>query len=145
MDDHLPSCSVELSVPFHDLDPLGVVWHGNYLKYFEIARDALFGKHGINLYEYCRNNECLLPIVRVSVKHVHPLRFGDAFICEARLVDTRLKLVLDYEIRLKNTETLCTRGRTEQVAVNASDLKLELQIPAELQRAFGLRDDGSVR
>ncbi len=29
------------TLPFHDLDPMRVVWHGNYMKYFEIARDGL--------------------------------------------------------------------------------------------------------
>lgn len=33
--------SIELTVPFHDNDPMGIVWHGNYYKYFEMARDAL--------------------------------------------------------------------------------------------------------
>ena len=28
----------EITIPFFDLDPMNVVWHGNYIKYFEIAR-----------------------------------------------------------------------------------------------------------
>ena len=32
---------IEIEVPFHDLDPMDVVWHGNYVRYFERARHAL--------------------------------------------------------------------------------------------------------
>jgi acyl-CoA thioester hydrolase len=32
---------VELEVPFFDLDPMNIVWHGNYVKYLEVARCAL--------------------------------------------------------------------------------------------------------
>jgi len=41
------SCDIRLTVPFHDLDPMNMVWHGNYLKYFDVARFALFDKCGI--------------------------------------------------------------------------------------------------
>ena len=40
------SHEIRLSVPFHDLDPMDVVWHGNYLKYFDMARFALFREAG---------------------------------------------------------------------------------------------------
>ncbi|WP_368860434.1 acyl-CoA thioesterase, partial [Klebsiella pneumoniae] len=32
---------VSITVPFHDVDAMEVVWHGNYFRYFEIAREAL--------------------------------------------------------------------------------------------------------
>ena len=32
---------IEITVPFYDLDPMNVVWHGNYVKYMEQARCAL--------------------------------------------------------------------------------------------------------
>jgi len=35
------SAVVRIEVPFHDLDPAGYVWHGNYAKYLELARCAL--------------------------------------------------------------------------------------------------------
>ena len=36
-----PFAEIELGPAFHDLDPMGVVWHGHYLKYLELARCAL--------------------------------------------------------------------------------------------------------
>ena len=37
----LRECSIELEIPFHDVDTLGVVWHGHYYKYLELARTQL--------------------------------------------------------------------------------------------------------
>ena len=48
-------------VPFHDLDPLQIVWHGNYLKYFDIARFGLFKQAGLDLYQYFLNPAAHLP------------------------------------------------------------------------------------
>ena len=35
---------MELDVPFHHVDALGIVWHGHYPKYFEAAGMALLRK-----------------------------------------------------------------------------------------------------
>ena len=42
---------VEIRVPFYDLDPLGVVWHGNYYKYFELARTEFMRSIGFDIKE----------------------------------------------------------------------------------------------
>ena len=49
MSDAILSAEIEIEVPFNDLDPMGVVWHGNYLAYLERARSALLTKLG---YDY---------------------------------------------------------------------------------------------
>lgn len=130
--------TVRLQVPFHDLDPLQVVWHGNYLKYFEIARQELFDRAGLDLYRMHLDAGTVFPIVRTAVKHIHPLRFRDVFDCKARAVEARSKLVLDFEIVLVPDGTLCARGRTEQVAVTMPGMELELRIPEPVRRALGL-------
>ncbi|MBI5487874.1 MAG: acyl-CoA thioesterase [Deltaproteobacteria bacterium] len=129
--------SVRLMVPFYDLDPMQVVFHGNYLKYFERARQALFDAAGLDPYRAPRDGDVVFPVVRTQVKHVRPLRFRDEFDCTARLVDARSKIVIDFEIRLAAGGALCARGRTEQVAVRLPSLALELRIPADVRRALG--------
>lgn len=48
------SCEVKIRVPFFDLDPMQIVWHANYLNYFEVARAALFEGNGIDLYSFSK-------------------------------------------------------------------------------------------
>lgn len=134
----LPSASVERQVPFHDVDAMRIVWHGNYLKYFEMARDELFSRHGVDMYGAVEDAEIVYPVIRTSTRHSHPLRCGDVFICTASIAEARTKLVLDYQIELKEGGALCATGRTEQVALSLPELELQLRLPASLLRAFGM-------
>ena len=127
---------VQLQVPFYDVDPMQVVWHGNCLNYFEVARAALFDQAGVDLYDYAHKTGFLFPIIKTTTKHTHPLRFRDQIECTAELVEARRKIVVDFEIRLISKGTLCAKGRSEQVAIRSSDYKLELTIPEEIQRAL---------
>ena len=128
---------VQLTIPFHDLDPLHIVWHGNYLKYFDIARFGLFNSAGIDLDEYYRKTGYLFPVTKTSTKHIIPLRYGDVFICKATVVEARIKIVLDFEIRRTSSGEICARGRGEQVAVKSPEMELELEIPEDVRRALG--------
>jgi len=132
------SLEVERTVAFYELDPMQVVWHGNYLKYFEDARSALLRKAGIDLHAYYLQNNCLFPIIKTATKYIYPLKYGDAFICKATVVECKAKLVVDFEIRLKTDGKLCVKGRTEQVAVKLPEMEMQFEVPAEIQKALGL-------
>jgi acyl-CoA thioester hydrolase len=131
------SCETEHRVAFYELDPMQIVWHGNYFNYYEDARRALFARHGIDLNEYFKRTQLLFPIIRTSSKHIYPLRYGDEFVCKATLAEARIKLVVDFEIRLKKDGKICTRGRTEQVTVQAPEMKILYSIPEEIRRGLG--------
>jgi len=132
-----PSHSVSLQVPFHDLDPLQVVWHGNYFKYFEIARAALFDSLGIDLYSTHLTSSIVFPIVRTATKHLYPLRFRDDFTCRAQLREARFKIVMDFEIRITENNRICATGMSEQVAVKVPEMELQMMIPKEIREKLG--------
>ncbi|MEW6264804.1 MAG: thioesterase family protein [Thermodesulfobacteriota bacterium] len=134
-------CSIRQKVPFHDVDPMQIVWHGNYLKYFEVARHALFNQRGVDLYGYHKKTGFVFPVTKVSVKYVHPLRFADEFICTARLREASIKIVLDFEVRLASDGRLCARATTEQVALSTPQMELQLAIPKEIQEALNAQAD----
>ena len=134
---HHLSCEITRTVPFYDLDPMQIVWHGNYFHYFEDARVALFAQVGIDLYEFYTRTQYLFPIIKTSTKHIYPLRNGDEFICKAAVVEGKSKIVVDFEIRLKSDGRICTRGRTEQVTVKAPEMEIIFTIPDEIRTALG--------
>ena len=111
------SFEAEICVPFFDLDPMQIVWHGNYLNYFEIARAGLFEHYGVDLYAYYEREKIIFPIIRTATKHIFPLRHRDEIIVKATLADANIKLVVDFEIRMATDGSVCARGRTEHVAV----------------------------
>jgi acyl-CoA thioester hydrolase len=130
------STSVTLKVPYYDVDPMQIVWHGNYLKYFDVARHALFRESGVDLHSYTENSRYVFPVVRSVIKHVSPLRFDDEFTCTALLKEARVRIVLDFEIKLVSNGRLCATGRSEQVAVRLPEMEMVFQIPEEIQKAL---------
>ena len=134
---HPVSHEIELSVPFHHLDPMQIVWHGNYFKYFDQARFALFDQVGIDLYQYFKEANCLFPIVKTATKHIIPLRYRDQFVCRATVAEAQAKIVIDFEIRRIPNGEVCTLARSEQVAVRHPEMEMEFQIPADVRRALG--------
>ena len=128
---------VELRVPFHDLDPLQIVWHGNYLKYFDIARFSLFENAGIDLYEYYQRTGYLFPVIKTSTKYVVPLKYGDVITCSATVLEARIKIVIDFVIRRVDSNEICAKGRGEQVALKPPDMEMEFEIPQDIYQPLG--------
>jgi acyl-CoA thioester hydrolase len=114
-----------------------MVWHGNYLKYFDVTRFGLFSAAGINLMEYQRKKHYLFPISRTATKHVFPLKAFDHFICTATVTEAHYKIAMNFEIRLERTGRLCTRGSSEQVAVTLPDMELQFEVPLDIRLALG--------
>ena len=133
MESDKKSFEVKISVPFYDLDPMQIVWHGNYLNYFELARAGLFQRYGVDLYNYYDRTRIIFPIIRTQTKHILPLRHRDEIICRATLVDANIKLIVDFEIRKAGENVVCARGRTEQVAVQMPQGETLYSIPADIR------------
>ncbi|MEQ8160870.1 MAG: acyl-CoA thioesterase [Smithellaceae bacterium] len=137
MDENKKSIEIKYCVPFFDLDPMHIVWHGNYLNYFEIARNKLLNQHGVDLYSYYDSHKLIFPIIRTSTKHIYPLRHNDDIIIKATLMDARVKLIVDFEIRKEDDGKVCCRGRTEQVTVKMPEMETVFKIPEDIRRALG--------
>ncbi len=131
------SYEIKLRVPFHDLDPMQVVWHGHYFKYLDRARFGLFEKAGIDLYRYQVEQQFLFPIIKNSIKHIAPLGPNDEFICKASVTEARYKIAMAFEIRIAATGKICARCKSEQVAVKTPAMELEFEIPADIRKALG--------
>lgn len=131
------SFEISFQVPFHDLDPMRIVWHGNYFKYFDKARFALFDAAGIDLYWYMTEKQIAFPITRTATKHIAPLLPKDQAVCKATVTEAQYKIAMEFEIRRLKDRQLCVRGRSEQLAVKFPDMELEFEIPHEIQRALG--------
>ena len=130
------STTVTLRVPYYDVDLMQIVWHGNYLKYFDAARHALFKKYGADMQRYMGGTTYAFPVVRSTIKHIWPLRFDDEFTCTAVVKEARVRIVVDFEIKLVSNGKLCATGRTEQVAVRLPEMEMAFQIPEEIQKAL---------
>ncbi|HEU4624857.1 MAG TPA: acyl-CoA thioesterase [Steroidobacteraceae bacterium] len=111
------SASIEVVVPFHDVDLAGVVWHGHYMKYLENARWALMERIGFDL-EAMMGSGYLWPIVSVEVKYVRAVRYGDRLRVRASLVEWETRLGVNYLMVDCKDEARVGRAQTVQVAVD---------------------------
>src|SRR4051794_21439883 len=80
------SAQVVLTAQFGELDPMHVVWHGNYVRYMEQARAALMDKIDYN-FPGLDASGYLWPIVDMRLKYIKPIRFRQTVQVEATLVE----------------------------------------------------------
>ena len=121
------TASEVLCIPFYDLDPAAIVWHGNYFKYFESARCVLLEDLAYS-YEGMMESGYHWPVVDASVRFVRPLSLNQKVRVTACLREWELRLVFDYRIE-DEQDRVCTRGRTVQVPLDAKTLELRLGCP----------------
>lgn len=123
-----------IRVRFNEVDSLGIVWHGNYIKYFEDGREAFGREFGIS-YLDVKNHGFAAPIVKMSSEHQLPLRYGALATVEASYIKSRAaKLIFAYLIKNEDGQTVCT-GETTQVFTNLKTGDMALN-PPEFYRAW---------
>jgi len=110
------SYTSKIRVRFVETDPLGIVWHGNYIQYFEDGREAFGRHHGISYLDQKEHNFST-PIVKSMSEHKLPLRYGDIATVKTIFVDSpAAKMIFRYEIYNPDGGLVCT-GETIQVFV----------------------------
>lgn len=123
--------TARLPVRFPEVDSYGVVWHGHYVLYMEVARNALCAAAGLTPAEALAAGY-KVPITRVELSLRRPARLDDELEVTALLREPRIaRLEMEYEIRRLAGELLAT-GVTEQVVLNP-DGELLLTFPAALR------------
>jgi acyl-CoA thioester hydrolase len=122
------SASCEIIAQFYDIDPMEVVWHGNYVRYFEQARGLLLDQIDYN-YAQMKASGYLWPIVDMRVKYVRPVRYQQRIIVQATLVEYENRLKIDYRCHDAVSGEVLTKAHTVQLAVNAVTQELSLESP----------------
>lgn len=125
---------IEMVVPFFDVDSMEVVWHGHYVKYFEVARCALLDKLGHN-YTQMLAAGYAWPIIDLQVRYIRGARFGQKIIVRADLIEWENRLKLHYLITDAETGERMTRGSSVQVAVDIASREMQLASPRVLVAA----------
>lgn len=134
----MPDLSHEIEVrpAFFDVDPMAVVWHGNYVKYFELVRAALMDRLGYG-YKEMRDSGYLWPIVDLRVKYVRPAMLGQPLTVRAEITEFENRLRVEYAISDQAGEKV-TKGYTIQVAVDARTHELQYVCPKILWDKLGV-------
>ncbi|WP_293854595.1 acyl-CoA thioesterase [Steroidobacter sp.] len=125
------SASIDVTVAFHDIDIIGVMWHGHYLKYFETARWTLMDQLGFG-YDAMLASGFAWPIVEMHVKYLHVARMGDKLNVRASLVEWQSRITMNYLITRLAGNELLARAQSVQAAVDAKTHALQFETPQPL-------------
>jgi acyl-CoA thioester hydrolase len=128
--------SVTLQVPFCDLDPLEICWHGHYVRYFEWARAALLQSIDYD-YPQMRASGYAWPVIELFIRYAQPLTYQQQIEIRAFLVEWENRLKVDYLILDVATGRRLTRGHSVQVAVDMRTREMCLASPAALTEKLG--------
>ena len=133
------SVVIELTIPFHDVDSMGVVWHGNYFRYFEIAREALLNQFNYG-YRAMKASGYVWPVVDTRVKYRAPLLFEQKITVTAKLEEYENRLRIGYVIADLNTGKRLSTGYTIQVAVDEKTNEMCFVSPEILFERMGITE-----
>ena len=121
---------ISFRVRYGETDQMGVVHHGNYALYFEMARIEWLRELGVS-YKAMEESGIALPVVNLTVNYRKPLFYDDEL-----TVTTRLKglptasIKFEFEIQNQNKE-LCSTAEVTLVFLNNSTRK-PMRCPQEL-------------
>ena len=110
----MESETVKVKVRFSDADALRIVWHGNYVRYMEDARDAYCLRQGWD-FERMTKLGYVAPVFNLEMHYHHPAKIGEELLVTATLQPIKsAKLVFDYEIK-RTDGLLIMTGQTTQL------------------------------
>jgi acyl-CoA thioester hydrolase len=132
----------EVKVRFGEVDSMGIVWHGNYVKYIEEGRESFGHKYEISYLDIYAN-DVMAPVVHMDIDFKKQVEYGDKLIVETTYLDSAsAKIVFQYKIFRKSDNELVATATTTQVFIDL-DREMLLYPPdfvIEWKRKVGLID-----
>ncbi len=116
-----------IRVIYADTDAMGVVYHTNYIKWFEVGRCELLRSMG---YPYARMEAegILLPVAECNCKYKLPAVYDDILEITARIAEVKgATVTLEYEIRKQETGVLLVTGSTKHAITDPNFKPIRLR------------------
>jgi len=121
---------VEVNVRFNEADPLGIVWHGHYIRYFEDGREAFGNEHGIGYLDFYKKG-FVIPVVSVQCDFKRSLKYGERVIVESIFIPcAAAKIKFEYKLYNAATKQVVATGSSVQVFLDKETSTLQLVNPS---------------
>ena len=129
------SGETKLRVRYAETDKMGVVYHSNFLIWFEVGRVELLRQLGFQYSEMEAEDNCHIPVVDLRVRYKSPALYDDEIVVRTQIKNVRSSLLhFSYEIFREADRTLLATGETMHIIVNN---KLErTMLPEKYMQAF---------
>ena len=105
-------------VIYADTDAMGIVYHANYIKWFEVGRAELMREIGI-IYSELELSGYMLPVTKIGCHYLSPAKYDDVLVIETAITNLRRASVrFDYIIRDEKKERVLAEGFTLHPFIN---------------------------
>lgn len=125
----------KIRVRYGETDQMGVVYHGNYAQYLEVARVEWLRSLGIS-YKKMEDDDVMLPVINLNINFKKPAFYDEVIIVKTELREKPgLKITIDQEI-YNHKDVLLTTSEITLVFVNMQTRRPML-CPDELLKKLG--------
>jgi acyl-CoA thioester hydrolase len=108
-----------LRVRYAETDKMGVVYHSNYVIWFEVGRVELLRQLGFEYSSMEKQDDCHIPVVDLRVRYKAPALYDDEIVIRTRLANVRASLLhFAYEVLRANDGLLLATGETMHIIVD---------------------------
>ena len=126
---------LEVKMYYEDTDCGGVVYHANYLRYFERARTEFLAERGILIRDFMEQG-IIFVVVRAEVNFESPARYGDILSIQSEIEEARkVSFSFAHVVRRKGEDTVLVRARIKLGCVNGE--RKPTRIPTAILEAMG--------
>jgi len=116
-------------VRFSEVDSLRIVWHGNFLKYFEDGRDAWAKEFDFDFMDVYEKHGMLMPLTSSHMDYKYPLRYNEIGLVETTFVNSpAAKMIFRFKIYNEDRTQLKAKDETVQVFMDTNHV-LQLNTP----------------
>lgn len=127
--------TVDIEIPFHDVDVMAIAWHGHYAKYLEVARCAMLESIGYNVPQMVDSGYAW-PVIEMKIRYAQPLRFQQLIRVEASLIEIENRMKIEYRIFDADSGRRLTKAYTVQVALCMETQEMLFASPSVLLEKF---------
>ncbi len=133
-------------VRYAETDQMGVVYHANYLVWFEVGRVELIRQMGLNYSRLEQEEGCLIAVAEATARYKAPARYDDELVVETRLAGVRGSVIrFTYRILRAADGLLLCEGATTHVVVGRDMQRRPLpERYLERFREFHVREESTL-
>jgi len=124
-----------LRVRYAETDQMGVVYHSNFVIWFEIGRVELMRQLGFRYRDMEREENCHIPVADMRVRYKEPAYYDDEIVVRTRLKDVHRSLLrFKYQVFRPSDGKLLAEGETTHLVVD--DKLKRRSLPEKYVTAF---------
>lgn len=134
----------KLRVRYQETDQMGVVYHSNYLVWFESGRTELMRQYGFS-YKKLEEKGILLPVVDIHCKYLFPAKYDDLVVVRTSIKDwNKFKIIFSYEVINNKTHQRLAKGESSHLWVDHKMKRVNLKkaVPELYELLIRLTEEG---